>query len=58
MEKCSFCENSKKKFFFFWGGGSGRGGGGGGGGGGVQGEYEWRSVAFVKIKKKIGGGPR
>ena len=40
------------------------GGGGGGGqvwGGGVQGGCEWRSEAFVKIKKKIfffflGGG--
>ena len=34
------------------------GGGGSGLGGGVQGGYEWRSEAFVKIqkKKKIWGG--
>ena len=33
-------------FFFFLGGG----------GGGGQGRCEWRSEAFVKIKKKIQGG--
>ena len=47
----------QKKRFFFGGGGGGRGVGLGG-----QGGCEWRSEAFVKIKKKkfffffLGGG--
>ena len=41
-EKWSLCENSKKKY---WGGGVGSGWVG-------QGWCEWRSEAFVKIKKK------
>ena len=41
--------NIQKKFFFIFLGG---GGGGVGSGWGVQGGYEWRSEAFVKIQKK------
>ena len=45
------CDRRSEAFviFFFWGGG--RVGGGGG-----QVGCEWRSEAFVKIKKKNGGG--
>ena len=46
-----------QKNFFFWGGGGGRVvGSGWGGNRGEQGGCEWRSEAFVKIKKKLGGG--